>query len=57
MNAFPLDPAALQITVRRLAEASAEAADEVGLRHGCNRGDRANVERLCVGPVHRVACT
>ena len=51
----PLDPTPLQIAVRRLAEHGAERADEMGLGHDGDAGQRGNVERLGIGAVHRVA--
>src|SRR6202035_5254825 len=50
-----LHPPPLQVTVRRLPEDGAEAADEVRLgemRHGSYGAD---VERLGIGPVHGIA--
>jgi hypothetical protein len=41
--------------VWRLAEAGAEAADEVRLGEARHRGHGADVERLRVGPIHRIA--
>ena len=52
----PLDPAALQVAVRRLAERRPEGADEVRLGDDMrDAGQRRDVERLGVGAVHRVA--
>src|SRR5215216_1378841 len=51
----PLDPAALQVAVGRLAEGGAEAADEVGAREGDRAGQPLDVERVGVAAVHRVA--
>ena len=42
--------------MRRLAEDGAELTDEVRRRHVGHRGDGADVERLGIGAVHRVAC-
>ena len=50
-----LDPPPLQVTVRRLPEDGAEAADEVRLGDMGHRGHGADVERLGVGAVHGVA--
>jgi hypothetical protein len=41
--------------MRRLAERRLEAAAEVRFGDVGDRGDRGNVERLGVGPIHRVA--
>src|SRR5919106_1094100 len=50
-----LDPAALQVAVRRLAEGGAEDADEVRLRDVGDPRQGGDVERLRVVAVHRVA--
>jgi len=50
-----LHPPPLQVTVRRLPEGGAEAADEVRLGEVGHRGDGADIERLGVGAVHGVA--
>jgi hypothetical protein len=51
----PLDTTTLEVAVWRLAEAGAEAADEMSFRATGHRGHGADVERLGVGPVHRIA--
>src|SRR3954451_11427459 len=51
----PLDAAALQVAVRRLAERPAERADEVRLADVGDPRERGDVERLRVRAVHRVA--
>src|SRR3954452_17348814 len=50
-----LDPAALEIAVRRLAKGRAERADEVRLGDVREPRERGDVERLGVAAVHRVA--
>src|SRR5262249_61314502 len=50
-----LDPATLEVTVRRFAERGTEGADEVGLRDACDTGEAGNVQRLSVGAIHCVA--
>src|SRR5882724_6762632 len=50
-----LDPTALQVAVRGLAERSPEGADEVRLGDARDAGQGGDIERLGVGPVHRVA--
>src|SRR5687767_4462653 len=52
-----LHPPPLKVAVRRLSECGAEAADEVRLGDMGHRGHGADVERLGVGAVHRVAGT
>src|SRR5207247_4836812 len=49
-----LDPPPLQVSVRRLSEHRAEAADEVRLGDIGHRGHGADVERLGVGAVDGV---
>src|SRR5918992_2550381 len=51
----PLDAAALQVAVRRLAEGRAKDADEVRLGDVGDPRQRRDVERLGVVAVHRVA--
>jgi hypothetical protein len=51
----PLDPPALQVAVRRLAERRAEAADEVCAREVHRASQGLDVERIGVPAVHRVA--
>src|SRR5215218_2259976 len=51
----PLQPAPLQVPVRRLPKRPLERADEVGLRGQRDPGQRRHVERLVVGAVHLVA--
>jgi hypothetical protein len=51
------DPPSLQVPVRRLAEDVAEAAAEVRRRDVRDGGHRADVERLRIGAVHRIAGT
>src|SRR5215210_1090136 len=46
---------ALEIAVWRLAEGGPEGADEVGLGHVCDPGERRDVQRLRVLAIHRVA--
>ena len=41
--------------MRRLSEDGAELADEVRRGHMGHRGDRADIEWLGVGAIHRVA--
>src|SRR3954454_16233974 len=48
----PLDAAALQIAVRRLAEGGTEGADEVRLGDVRDPREGGNVERLRVAAVH-----
>jgi hypothetical protein len=50
-----LDTPPLQVAVRGFPEDGAEAANEVGLGDVRNRRNRADVEWLRVGAVHRVA--
>ena len=50
-----LHPPPLQVAVRRLPEDGAEAADEVRLGDEGHRGHGADVERLGIGAVHRIA--
>jgi hypothetical protein len=50
-----LDPAALEVAVRRLAERRAEGSDEVRLGDAGDPGQRGDGERLGVAAVHRVA--
>ena len=50
-----LDPAALQVAVRGLAERRPEGPDEVRLRHVRDPRQRRDVERVGELPVHRVA--
>src|SRR6202040_2152995 len=50
-----LDPAPLEVAVRRLAEGRAEGPDEVRLGDAGDPGERGDVERLGVAAVHRVA--
>jgi hypothetical protein len=50
-----LDPPSLEVPMRRLAENAAEAAAEVRGRDMGHGGHRADVERLGVRTVHRVA--
>src|SRR5438105_5382043 len=52
-----LDPAALEIAMRGLAERRAERPDEVRLRNVGDLSQRRNVQRLRVSPVHRVTGT
>ena len=52
----PLDTAALQVAVWRLAERGPKSAGEVRLRHMGDPGQGGNVQRLRVGAVHRVPC-
>src|SRR5215213_6126051 len=51
----PLDPPALEVAVRRLAERGPEGADEVGLGYVRDPGERRDAEQLRVVAVHRVA--
>src|SRR5919202_405311 len=50
-----LDPTALQIAMRRLAERGAEDADEVRLGHTRDRCQGGDVERVGKRPIHGVA--
>src|SRR3954471_20225839 len=50
-----LDPAALEVAVRRLAERRPERADEVRLRDVRDARQARHVERLRLGAAHRVA--
>ena len=50
-----LDPAPLQVAVRRLPEDGAKGAAEMRLRDVRDRSHGTDVERLGVGPVHGVA--
>src|SRR6266851_3346330 len=51
----PLHPPPLQVTVRRLPEDGAEAADEVSLGDMGHRGHGADVKRFGVSAVHGIA--
>ena len=51
----PLDPAALQVAVRGLAERRLEHPDEVGRGHVGHGRETGDVERLRERSVHRVA--
>jgi hypothetical protein len=51
----PLDAAALEVAVWRLAKGRAEGADEVRLGHVRDAGERHDVERLGEVAVHGVA--
>src|SRR3954447_3110275 len=51
----PLDAAALEVAVRRLAERRSERADEVRLADVGDPRERGDVEGLRVRAVHRVA--
>src|SRR5437879_3844858 len=50
-----LDPAALKITMRRLAVSRPERPYVVGLRDARHLSQRLDVQRLRIGPVDRVA--
>src|SRR4029077_1625965 len=50
-----LDPAALQVAVRRLAESRSERADKVSFGDACHPRQGGDVQRLGVGAVHGVA--
>src|SRR5215472_4813898 len=50
-----LDPAALEVAMRRLAERRAKGPDEVRLRDAGDAGERGDVERPGVCAIHRVA--
>src|SRR5438270_1229293 len=50
----PLDPAALQVAVRRLAEGRAKSSDEMRLRDVRDLGEGRDVEWLGVGTVHGI---
>src|ERR1700719_1024426 len=49
-----LDPPALEVTVRGLAEGRAKGADEVRLRNVGDGRERRNIERLCIRTVHLI---
>src|SRR5437879_5511086 len=49
-----LDPPTLQITVRGLAEGGSESPDEVRLRDIGDLRESVDIERFCVGSVHRI---
>ena len=51
----PLDAAALEVAVRRLAEGGAEGPDEVRLGDVRDPRERGDVERVRVAAVHRIA--
>src|SRR5215208_483491 len=50
----PLDPPALEVAVRGLAEGGAEDPDEVRLRDVRDPSQAGDVERLCVVAIHRI---
>src|SRR5215211_3467567 len=52
-----LDPAALEVAMRRLAERRPEGPDEMRLRHVRDARERGDVERLGEAAVHGVAGT
>src|SRR5438132_1820264 len=53
----PLDPTALEIAVWRLAKGRAKGPNEMRFRDVGDTGERRQVERLRVRPVHRIAGT
>lgn len=54
-RAFALDPAGHEVGVGRLRVGLAEAPAEVRRRHQRRAGERSDVERPCVLPVHLVS--